>query len=141
MPCLGFLTHGLHGHNINKMVIFSYICINLLAAKVTPYLQNKNRLTDFANKPVITKCNNMVGGMGGGVHAKSLQSCPTLCDPMDHSSPGSSVPGIHQARILEWVATSCSRGSSQPRNQTCISYVSCVDMQVLYLYCHLGSPN
>ena len=36
--------------------------------------------------------------------AKSLQSCPTLCDPVDGSPPGSSVPGILQARILEWVA-------------------------------------
>ena len=38
--------------------------------------------------------------------AKSFQSCPTLCDPIDSSSPGSSVPGILQARILEWVAIS-----------------------------------
>ena len=37
--------------------------------------------------------------------AKSLQSCPTLCDPMDCSPPGSSVHGIFQARVLEWVAT------------------------------------
>ena len=37
--------------------------------------------------------------------AKSLQSCPTLCDPTDGSPPGSTVPGILQARILEWVAT------------------------------------
>ena len=36
--------------------------------------------------------------------AKSLQSCPTLCDPIDYSLPGSSVPGIFQARVLEWVA-------------------------------------
>ena len=40
--------------------------------------------------------------------AKSLQSCPTLCDFIDSSSPGSSVPGILQARILEWVAISFS---------------------------------
>ena len=40
--------------------------------------------------------------------AKWLQSCPTLCDPIDGSPPGSSVPGILQARILEWVATSFS---------------------------------
>ena len=40
--------------------------------------------------------------------AKSLQSWPTLCDPIDGSSPGSSVPGILQARILEWVAISFS---------------------------------
>ena len=38
--------------------------------------------------------------------AKSLQSCPTLCDPIDGSPPGSSVPGILQARTLEWVAIS-----------------------------------
>ena len=41
--------------------------------------------------------------------AKSLQSCPTLCNPIDSSPPGSSVPGILQARILEWVAISLSR--------------------------------
>ena len=40
--------------------------------------------------------------------AKSLQSCPTLCDPRDGSPPGSPVPGILQARTLEWVAISCS---------------------------------
>ena len=40
--------------------------------------------------------------------AKSLQSCPTLCDPIDGSPPGSPIPGILQARILEWVATSFS---------------------------------
>ena len=43
--------------------------------------------------------------------AKSLQSCLTLCDPMDCSPPGSTVHGILQARILEWVAISCSRAS------------------------------
>ena len=43
------------------------------------------------------------------------QSCPTLCDPMDCSPPGSSVHGISLARILEWVAISYSRGSSQTR--------------------------
>ena len=41
--------------------------------------------------------------------AKSLQSCPTLCDPMDCSPPGSAVPGILQARTLEWVAIAFSR--------------------------------
>ena len=51
------------------------------------------------------------------------QSCLTLCDPMDYSPPGSSVHGILQARILEWVAISFSRGSSQPRDQTGISCI------------------
>ena len=44
--------------------------------------------------------------------AKSLQSCPTLCDPIDSSPLGSSVHGISQAKILEWVVISYSRGSS-----------------------------
>ena len=47
-------------------------------------------------------------------HAKSFQSRPTLCNPMDCSLPGFSVHGILQARILEWVAISYSRGSIEP---------------------------
>jgi len=46
------------------------------------------------------------------------QSCPTLCEPMDCSLRGSSIHGISQARILEWVAVSFSRESSQPRDQS-----------------------
>ena len=46
------------------------------------------------------------------------QMCATLCNPLDCSPPGSSVHGIFQARILEWVAISSSRGSSQPSDQT-----------------------
>ena len=49
------------------------------------------------------------------------QSCLTLCDPMDCSLPGSSIRGILQARILEWVTISFSRGSSQPRDRTQVS--------------------
>ena len=49
------------------------------------------------------------------------QSCPTLCDPVDCSLPGSSIHGILQARILEWVAISFSRGSSRPRGRTQVS--------------------
>ena len=50
------------------------------------------------------------------------RSPPTVCDPMDHSLPDSSVHGIFQARILEWVAVSFSRGSSRPRDQTWVSH-------------------
>ena len=51
------------------------------------------------------------------------QSCPTLCDPMDCSLPGSSVHGIFQAVILEWIAISFSRGSSQLRDRTRVSCI------------------
>ena len=52
------------------------------------------------------------------------QSCLTLCDPKDCSPPGSSIHGIFQTRILEWVAISFSRGSSQPRDQTQVSHTA-----------------
>ena len=54
------------------------------------------------------------------------QWCPTLWDPLDCSPPGSSVRGILQARMLEWVAISFFRGSSWPRDQTPISCISCM---------------
>ena len=57
------------------------------------------------------------------MHAKLLQFCPTLWDPTDSSLPGSPVRGILQARILEWVAICSFRGTSRPRDQTCISHV------------------
>ena len=64
------------------------------------------------------------------------QSCPTPCDPMDCSLPGSSVHGIFQARELEWVAISFSKGSSQPRDQT---HVSCIASRRFYHLSHQGS--
>ena len=71
------------------------------------------------------------------VFAKLPQSCPALCDPTDHSPPDSSVHGILQERILEWLAIPSSRGSSQSRDQTYISYVSCIDRWILYHQSHL----
>ena len=65
------------------------------------------------------------------------QLCLTLCNHTDRNPPGSSVHGIFQARILEQEATSFSRGSSQPRNQTHVSYISCIGRQILY-HCALS---
>ena len=62
------------------------------------------------------------------VCAKLLQ-CLTFCNPMDYSPSGSSVHGILQARILEWVSLTSSRGSSQPRGWTHVSCVSCIGRQ------------
>ena len=61
------------------------------------------------------------------VCAKLLQSCLTLCSPMDYSPPDSSVHGILQVRILEWIAVPSSRGSAQPLSLTSL------------LHCHVGS--
>ena len=56
--------------------------------------------------------------------AKSLQSCLTLCDPTEGSPPGSAFPGILQARTLEWVDISFSRGSSWARDQTRVTRIA-----------------
>ena len=66
------------------------------------------------------------------VHVKSLQLCLTLCDHTDCSPPGTSAHRILQTRTLEWVAISFSRWSSQPKDQTHISCISCTDSQILY---------
>ena len=66
--------------------------------------------------------------------AKSLQSCLTLCHPMDCSPPASTAHGILQARILEWIVMPSSRGSFRPRDQTGISYVSCIVRQAGRLF-------
>ena len=58
------------------------------------------------------------------VKVSVAQSCPTLCNPMDHRPPGSSVHGILQTRILEWVVTAFSRGSSWPRDWTQLSCIA-----------------
>ena len=64
--------------------------------------------------------------------------CACVCarsvvsDPKDSSPPGSSVCRIFQARILEWVAISSSRESSQPRDQTCVSCISCIVRRILF---------
>ena len=60
------------------------------------------------------------------------QSCPTVCGPVDCSLPGSTVHGIIQERILEWVAISYSRGSSPPRDGTQVSYVSRMGRWIVY---------
>ena len=67
-----------------------------------------------------------------------FQSCLTLCDPVDYSLPGSSVHGILQARILEWVAISFSRGSSQPRDQT---QVSCIVGRFFIVWATRDTPS
>ena len=64
--------------------------------------------------------------MHAATAAKSLQSCLTLRDPIDGSPPGSPIPGILQARILECIAISSSKGSSKPRDGTSVSYGSCM---------------
>ena len=95
------------------------------------------RPTSFSTGPRLTWCSregesSVTVYLGFWEHmccAKLLQLCPTLCDVMTASFL---VRGIPQARILEWVATSFSGGSSPPRDWTHISYISCTGRQILY---------
>ena len=59
-------------------------------------------------------------------------SCPTLCNPMDWSPPGSSIHKLFQTRKLEWVAIFSSRVSFWPRDWICVSCISCIGRQILY---------
>ena len=90
----------------------------------------------FCSSPIISVFLNLYSSYPGPKQLKNTvsvilgyaclvaQLCPTLCDPMDSSPPGSSVPGILQARILEWVAMPSSRESSQPWDQIQISCIA-----------------
>ena len=66
------------------------------------------------------------------MHAKLFQSHPTLFDLMDYNLPGPSINGLLQARILELVVISSSRGSPLSRDRTRVSWVSCIGRQILY---------
>ena len=71
----------------------------------SPALQADSLPTELSGKP---------HHYAAAAAAKSLQSCPTLCDPIDGSPPGSFVPGILQARVVDWVAISFSRSTVKP---------------------------
>ena len=82
-----------------------------------------------------------VMGKSACLRAKLLQSCATLCDPIDCSPPGSSIHGILQAGILEWAAMASSRGSSQPRDRIHIFCVSCIAGRFFISQATKGSPS
>ena len=96
MDC-SLLGSSLHG--ISQLKILRWVTIPFFKASSWPRDQKKERKSEVT------------------------QSCPTLCGPVDCSPPGSSIHGIFQARVLEWVAISFSRESSWPRDRT---YVSCI---------------
>ena len=111
-----------------------------MSDSVRPHRQQPTRLPrpwDSPGKNTGVGCRFLLQCMEVKSESEVAQSSPTLCDHMDCSLPGSSVHGIFQTRILEWVAISFSKGSSRPRDQT---HVSCIT-KVLYYLSHQGSPN
>ena len=98
----------------------------LLHSSLTIHIQHIHTITELVGRefqkfasPFVCVC----------VHT---QLCLSPCNPMDCSLSGSSVHGISQARRLEWIAISSSRGSSRPRGRTCVSCISCIDRWVLH---------
>ena len=98
------LINVLMGQSVRKNETNMQMIINLNISSRSVYTWNFNLIINTKESEV-------------------AQSCPTLCNPMDCSLPGSSVHGIFQARVLEWGAISFSRGSSRPRDRT---QVSCI---------------
>ena len=147
-PALSALSHAsnLDWQSISHMVIYMFQCYSLffwlsarcmteILKQCIPFKFSISWCFCVAFRVVFSglSSNSLVSSlMIMYVCAKLLQTCLTLCDPMNCSLPGSSVCGISQARILEWVAISSCKGSSRPRDWTCVSNVSCIGRQVLY---------
>ena len=89
-----------------------------------PFFQTPSSLDSFLTNLIFSVKLEMIPVCAFCV--QMLQSCSTLCDPMDHSSLGSSVHGVLQARILKWVAMPSSRGSSWRWDWTGVSCISCI---------------
>ena len=100
------------------------LCLQLPNGKSWQHQMNFSIMTAVISSITSSNCCVLTACLR--LHAKSLQSCLTLCNPIDYRPPDSSVHGILPARILEWVAVPFSRGSSQPRDRTCVSYVTCI---------------
>ena len=95
-----------HGSSFSSPHILTYALFYLLVTELYPFIIN----WESGKKNVSVSCSSKLNKPAAAA-ANSLQSCPTLCDPTDGSPPGSPVPGILQARTLEWVAISFSNAS------------------------------
>ena len=119
-------------HKFFPIVVNKYInCTNLYFGRTIFLWKHECRLTTIVISPPNSSCLCM----------SCCFSWVRLCDPMDRSPPVSSVHGILQARIVEWVAMPSSRGYFWPRDQTCVTQVSCIGRQVLYHLVPPGKPE
>ena len=101
-------------HEILQARVLEWLAIFLSRRSSRP--RNQTRVSHIAGRCLLSEPPCMKW-------SEVAQSCPTLCDPIDCSLPGSSVHGIFQAIVLEWIAISFSRGSSWARDQTQVSRI------------------
>ena len=112
----GFSVHGILQARILEWVTFSF-------SRGSSQPRDRTQVSCIVSGFFTTELpEKPIDGMK--MKVKSLSHVRTLCDPMDCSLPGSSVHGICQARVLEWVAISFSWGSSQPRDSLDLSYLT-----------------
>ena len=127
-----------HTHNLTFSFVYSGVTghfgsfhvlaiTNSAAVSVRVYLSFQIRVCIFSGHMPRS-------GVGGSRACLVTQSCLTLCDPLDYSLPVSSVHRISLTRILKWVAISSFRGSSQPRDWTHVSCVSCIAGRLFILW-------
>ena len=120
-----FKTPSIQGNQLNSPTsTWHLLKLNHPVYHSQTYSLTKWYLLACKHWSIVQKNHEWCSPQGPCMCVKSLQSCPTLCDPIDHSPPGSSVHGILQARILAWIAMLSSRGFSPPKDQTHITYIS-----------------
>ena len=109
----------------DKDVLHSASFLSSESSKPRWYVYNYSLISEFPNR---NSMREVLKARAHGVFSYQFssvaQSCLMLCDPMEYSLPGALHHGISQARILEWVAISCSRGSSRLRGQTRVSCIA-----------------
>ena len=120
-------------NHINKMKGKNHMVISIYSEKAFHKIQQTFMiLKKLSAKWPRRECVCVCVCVCACTHAKSLQSCLTLCNPMDCSLRGSSVLGFSRQGKCMWVAMPSSRLSSQPRDRTHVSYVCCIGRQGLY---------
>ena len=129
IPASGRFPGGGHGYPLQYSCLDNPIDRGAWQATVHRVAKSQTQLKWLSTHACMHVCMYIDRHICTRMHA---QSCQTLCNPVDYSQPGSSVHEISQARIMEWVAISYSRGLSQPRDLTRVSWVSCLDRWIFY---------
>ena len=139
LPYFSFISRFCYLKGYNFLPILSYL--HLLIHILPTVMYKKNTILDLKIFWLIVYMWNLSFYLCVCASLRT-QSCPTFCNSLKYCSlPGSSVHGILQARILEWVAISFSRRSFWPEDWTHVSCISCIGRWVLYQLSHLGSPG
>ena len=124
-----------------RRALILLLVTSVVSNSVQPHTWQPTRLLcpwDPPGKNIGVGCHFLLQCMKVKSEREVAQLCPTLRDPMDCSLPGSSVHGIFQARVLEWIAISFSRGSSRPRDWT---QVSCIIGRRFTLWATREAPS